>query len=100
MYVLARNFITTNTLDEVSSISVDLSKTFLAAATCALLLSSRRSALRSAVSLASSTIPPPNSVKALTNSAKLDTDSNRSRDRATCSQSDNFQFTYKSLASR
>lgn len=72
------------TFEEVSSISVDRSRTFLAAATCALLLSSRRSARLSAVSLASSTMPPPNSVNARTNSAKFDTDSNRSKERATC----------------
>lgn len=64
--------------------SVERSSTFLAAATCALLRSSRRSALLSAVSLASSTILPPNSVNARTNSAKFDTDSSRSSERATC----------------
>lgn len=63
---------------------VERSRTFLAAATCARLLSSRKSARLSAVSRASSTMPPPNSVNARTNSAKFDTDSNRSRERATC----------------
>lgn len=67
------------TLLDVSNIIVDLSSTCLAAAICALLLSSLRSFCLSPVRCASSTISAPNWLKAFTNSVKLFTDSKRSR---------------------
>lgn len=59
------------TLAAVSNIKVERSRTCRAAPICALLLSSLRSAWRSPVSWASSTISDPNWLNAFTNSVKF-----------------------------